>query len=226
MSVRIYKGKAFISALFFSVLLFLLPAFFFSASSEKSQTESAPALSSALFTITGSVPPSVLSNPLPQGYRVRDLNGNLFFLTPEQLILQLMGKETLPEGWEKSEMQTTAVFMKMIGLHSEALGKISDRIQGLSGETLGETFWLEGNFSQEKASENTPLFQAARAAAAYFLSSDGKLVRKSGELSLKEITELLEKGNSPQEVWQQLLGTEIALEKAAKPGENADDTVL
>ena len=90
------------------------------------------------------MPVTVLTQSLPQGYRVETAEGNIQFVPPTQLLAALLLSETeaLPENWEQQPSACMAVLMRAIGLHSALLGMIGDQTEGISGEKLNDICWL------------------------------------------------------------------------------------
>ena len=175
------------------------------------------------------MPVTVLTQSLPQGYRVETAEGNIQFVPPAQLLAALLLSETeaLPENWEQQPSACMAVLMRAIGLHSALLGMIGDQTEGISGEKLNDICWLttdqyekivqplqDSQLSPTELEKNadSATVQAAESAAGYFLSKNGVLVRECGGISVEEILERLNSQQTPQEIWEELCGGEIQIE--------------
>ena len=172
---------------------------------------------------------SSLQQPLPQGYRVETEEGETVFISPSDLLAALLETEiqSLPEGWQEQPSAQTALLMRIIGLHSALLGMMGDRTEGVSVEQLNNICWLTADecrtiaqpLSQSSLEKNTDssVQHAADTAAGYFLSKDGKLVREGGKLTLEEIYNQLQNGETPSAIWNSICGEGYRLETVKTP---------
>lgn len=169
-----------------------------------------------------------LSEPLPQCYRVEDAEENIIALTPQELLVRLAAEEW--SAWAEENKpydENTAVqalTLRMVLLHSRALGLMGDRTDGWTAEQLTGEAWLR---SEEMAvcSEETAaalpdeayalLYSAAETAAPYFLSIDGALIRDAEKLSLSKIYERMCAGDTAAEIMKETFGEKCLLEQAA-----------
>lgn len=169
-----------------------------------------------------------LSEPLPQCYRVEDAEGNIVALTPQELLMRLAaaewGRWTDQNGRYEANTAAQALALRMVLLHSRALGLMGDRTDGWTAEQLTGEAWLR---SEEMAvcSEETAaalpdeayalLYSAAETAAPYFLSIDGALIRDAEKLSLSKIYERMCAGDTAAEIMKETFGEKCLLEQAA-----------
>ncbi len=199
-----------------------------------SSSQSDTAFSQPLDQLLRQMPVTVLTQSLPQGYRVETAEGNIQFVPPAQLIAAFLLSETeaLPENWEQQPSACMAILMRAIGLHSALLGMIGDQTEGISGEKLNDICWLttdqyekiaqplqDSQLSRAELEKNSAsaIVQAAEVAAGYFLSQNGRLVRECGEISVEEIWERLIAQQTPKEIWEELCGTGIQIETVKNP---------
>lgn len=203
-------------AFFLSVLILLIPAGIGALSTQKtSVSEENVRFSAALEKITGSLPVSSLQNPLPQGYRVGG-SDETAFLKPEELIARFMDSDSeLPENWQTDEAKTTAVMMRMIALHTKALGDMYSRTKGWDAERMAAESWIEAENAEKEP--DPALLSAAKAASGYFLAvpaedgtvpssagnTDTILWRQSSDISVESLIKRLQNGESPGEIWRE-----------------------
>ena len=199
-------------AFFLSVLILLIPAGIGVLSMQKtSVSEENVRFSAALKKITGSLPVSSLQNPLPQGYRVGGSDGTAF-LKPEELIARFMDSDSeLPENWQTDETKTTAVMMRMIALHTKALGDMYSRTKDWDAERIAAESWIEAENAEKEP--DPVLLSAAKAVSGYFLAvseedasagnTDTILWRQSSEISVESLIKRLQNGESPGEIWRE-----------------------
>lgn len=216
MTIPLSHRQTFLSgifrAFFLSVLILLIPAGIGVLSMQKtSVSEENVRFSAALKKITGSLPVSSLQNPLPQGYRVGGSDGTAF-LKPEELIARFMDSDSeLPENWQTDETKTTAVMMRMIALHTKALGDMYSRTKDWDAERIAAESWIEAENAEKEP--DPVLLSAAKAVSGYFLAvseedasagnTDTILWRQSSEISVESLIKRLQNGESPGEIWRE-----------------------
>lgn len=169
-----------------------------------------------------------LSEPLPQCYRVEDAEENIIALTPQELLMRLAAEEW--SAWAEENKpydENTAVqalALRMVLLHSRALGLMGDRTEGMAADELTGEAWLRSEempVCGEEMAAALPeeiyaaLYSAAETAAPYFLSIDGALIRDTEKLSLDEIYSQMCAGKTAAEIVKETFGENCLLEQAA-----------
>lgn len=169
-----------------------------------------------------------LSEPLPQCYRVEDAEGNIVALTPQELLMRLAAAEwsrwTDQNGRYEANTAAQALALRMVLLHSRALGLMGDRTEGMAADELTGEAWLRSEempVCGEEMAAALPeeiyaaLYSAAETAAPYFLSIDGALIRDTEKLSLDEIYSQMCAGKTAAEIAKETFGENCLLEQAA-----------
>lgn len=201
-----------------SILLDRLPA-------QGQTAQPFPGCIQVLDTLLSSMTVTSLQQPLPQGYRTETADGEIVYISPATLLSVLLQEEmqSIPSGWKKHPELMQAVLMRIIGLHSALLEKMGDRTEGMSNEQLGSSCWLTAKDCAETARSFTSadlktidadLAAAADCASRYFLSNNGELAGQCGNLTINEIYNRLQNGETALQIWNQLCGDGFQLESA------------
>ena len=169
-----------------------------------------------------------LSEPLPQCYRVEDAEGNVIALTPQELLVRLAAAEwstwAAENGSQEDARAGQALALRMVLLHSRALGLMGDRTEGMAADELTGEAWLRSEEMPVCGEETVAalpeeiyaaLYLAAETAAPYFLSIDGTLIRDTEKLSLGEIYNRMCAGETAAEIVKEAFGENCLLEQAA-----------
>ncbi len=167
----------------------------------------------------------VLQQPLPQGYRVEMEDGEILFISPAALLSALLEDEiqSMPSDWEEQPAAAQALLMRIIGLHSALLEKMGDRTENMTDETLNNRCWLTAQDCADTARPLTlnevgisnPILEAAvNCACRYFLSNGGLIAGQCGSVTIRQIYDRLQNGETPSQIWSQLCGAEYQLDSA------------
>ena len=168
---------------------------------------------------------TTLQQPLPQGYRVEMEDGEILFVSPAVLLSALLEDEiqSMPSGWKEQPAATQAILMRIIGLHSALLEKMGDRSENMTDEELNNSCWLTAQdctdtarplTSEDISISDSILETAANCACRYFLSNDGNIAGQCGSITVRQIYDRLQNGETPSQIWSQLCGDEYQLESA------------